>query len=1091
MGAAAGPFVDEQPQDTQSAVQGPGLTRGVLFRLLGPLEVLVDDRLTTPPPRAERALLTILLLHAGRVVSATTLVDALWGSDLPVDAGNALQQRVSRLRSTLAAIGLPEALLVHRPPGYVLDIDPATVDAHRFAALVAEARGLAEHAPAAADRRYAEALALWQGPALADFAETLWAGPQVTRLEELRLSAIEEKIELGLAAGRHGRLVGELESLVGDYPLRERLSGLLMLALYRSGRQAEALAVYQRGRARLVDELGLDPSAELRELEQAVLRHDPRLNAPVPPSAGPTVQLPVRLASLIGQAESLDQASELLAEHRLVTLTGPGGVGKTTVGVEVATRAAADHPDGVFLVGLADIAEPRRVAQSVAEALGIASTTDATDSLGCFLRDRTALVVLDNCEHLADACAALAERLLSRCPRLRLLATSREPLAVAGEVQLAISPLELPPPDAPPADLARYDAVRLFIERARAVRPDFTAGPDVLEKVARICRALDGIPLALELAAALVRTLSIGEIAARLDDRFRLLTGGPRTADARQQTLWGTVDWSHQLLTEPERLLFRRLAVFRGGWTLATAERVCAGAGLDPEEILGLLIRLVDRSLVVADPAGDGRFRMLETMRHYADDRLRDAGEAARLAERHAADFMTVAEGAEAELRGPGQRRWLQWLRTEQDNVEAARSWCREHAESHPDIGLRLVAALGWFSYFASRPSGADDIAAMLAAAPAGSPEATARALQAQALAGRPSACVVHPSSACAAAARASLPLFVALGHTHRAAYSRVFLAVEGIGADDVSGSRALLAEAAAEFDRVGDRWGQALVEFVRMDLHHAVGAFPAATRHADRAMSIFTELDDHWGTSAIRFHTGRALHRVGRLAEAARTYEDALAEGRRVGLANTVQYALAHLGHVMLLLGDTAGAASRFAEAHAVARDLGTAANPLASLGEAILARQRGDVAAARQHYLTVIDLMGRQRTSGLSAAARTGLGFVAELSGHLEEAEAQHRAAWDLASRDTAPDAVNAGAAAVALEGLACVATARDDGEAAVHWLGAAAEWRERRGRPANVVERRDVERATARARDLIGAPAYDLSFAAARRSPAPPIT
>ena len=861
----------------------------------------------------------------------------------------------------------------------------------------------------------------------------LWARPYATRLEELRLAATEEQIELGLTAGRHADLVAELASLVSEFPTRERLHGQLMLALYRSGRQVEALAAYQKARVRLSDELGLDPSTELRQLEQAILRHDPLLSVPGTASTGPAVHLPARVASIVGQAETLDRARELLGEHRLLTLSGPGGVGKTTVAIEVATVTAADHPDGVFLVRLAGITEPARVSPAVADALGLGAASSSGDALVRFLRDRAALVVLDNCEHLADACAALAQRLLSGCPRLRLLATSREPMGVPGEVQLLIPPLKVPPTDGPPVDVMRYDAARLFVERARAINPELSVDPDALAAVARICRALDGIPLALELAAALVRSLGVGDIAAHLDDRFRLLVGGPRTADARQQTLRATVDWSHRLLTEPERVLWRRLAVFRGGWSLAAAQRVCAGHGLDPADILGLLVRLVDRSLVVADPARGGRFRLLETMRHFAQEQLEAAGEAARLAAAHAADLLAVAEAAEADLRGPGQRRWLHWMRTEQDNLNAALRWCRAHATSDPDVGLRLAAALGWFSYFASRPAGAQDIAGMLAAAPGGSAEAHALALQAQALVARPSACVVHPSSACAAAARASLSLFVDLGQSHRAAYSRTFLAVEGVGATDGAEARALLVEAAAEFERVEDRWGQALVEFVRMDLRYAGGEFTAATGHAEKALSLFEDVGDHWGKSAIRFHAGRALHRVGRLDEAARLYGEALAEGRQVGLANTVQYALAHLGHVMILLGDDARAAGHFAQAHAVARDLGAAGNPLASLGEAVLARGRGDLGSAREHYLITLAFHDGQPSPGLSAAAHTGLGFVAELSGDLGEAEHQHHAGWALASEDTTPDAVHSGAAATALEGLACVAASRGDGDEA----------------------------------------------------------
>ncbi len=461
------------------------------FRILGPLELIVDGRIRTVPAGAERAVLELLLLNAGRVVPASTLVDALWGEDLPAHAVNALQGRISRLRRALADAGLPEALVTTRRPGYLADVDPDWVDAHRFIRLVQQARRRAEqNAPVEAIGLYDDALALWRGDPLAEFVGEPWARAEISRLAALRMAAIEERNTLRLVLGQHAELVAELEDLTARYPLQERLHGQLMLALYRSGRQAEALAAYQRVRQVLDDELGLEPSAELRALEQAVLRQDAKLNPPA--RARPTAQhnLPARL-------------------------TGPGGAGKTSLAVEAAARVTDRHGDGVWLIRLAGVTNPEHVPPAVADTLGVPDGSGSVeDRLIRFLRDRSCLLLVDNCEHLIDASAVLVERLLVGCERLRVLATSREPLAVPGEVQLAIPPLDTPPPDAAPQEMPAYDAVQLFVDRARAVLPAFRLDEATAAPAAEVCRRLDGIPLAIELAAARVKTLSVGEIAA-------------------------------------------------------------------------------------------------------------------------------------------------------------------------------------------------------------------------------------------------------------------------------------------------------------------------------------------------------------------------------------------------------------------------------------------------------------------------------------------------------------------------------------------------------------------------------------------------
>jgi predicted ATPase/tetratricopeptide (TPR) repeat protein len=677
-------------------------------------------------------------------------------------------------------------------------------------------------------------------------------------------------------------------------------------------------------------------------------------------------------------------------------------------------------------------------------------------------------VVLDNCEHLADASAVLAERLLESCPDVRLLATSREPLAARGEVQCAIDPLDVPAPDAATADLAGSTAVQLFVDRAQSTLPDFRLDPENSTAVADICRHLDGIPLAIELAAARLSALPVDQLAGRMEDRFALLTTGPRTAEARQRTLRATVDWSYDLLTDQERVVLRRLSVFRGGWTVEAAQAV-AGDDFDPADLVDTLTRLVDRSLVVVDRDAGPRYHLLETIREYARHRLIDCGEAERIERAHVRHLTAVAQRAERELRGDGQSRWLPLLARERNDIEAALAWCTARADVEPDAGLRLVGALGWYWYFASRPDGGQKVAAMLAAAPTGSPESRALALQALAVAARPGACIVHPAADCAAAAAESRDLFERLRDSHRAALSAVLLAVETIGGDDPTPAFARLAEADHEFARVGDAWSSALVQFVAMELHAVGGAMTETVATGHRALAVFRSLGDQWGVSAIQFHLGMALHRSGSLKEALAMYEGALASGREVGgPVNTIQYALAGAGHVTLLLGDLEGAGRFFTESHAVGRELGTEGNPRAAVGEGLLARERGDLERARDHLTRAQQMLAGQNEPEWTATTLIGLGHVAELSEDVDSAEFLHRRAWQ-----TAPGR------AAALEGLACVAAARGHGADAARLLGAAAWWRTKRHRPLSRLERNDVDRAEDRARSLLGDEVFDTAY------------
>lgn len=1046
------------------------------IHLLGPVEVLADGMPRTVPGSGERELLALLALSAGRVVAATALIDALWGEDLPANPGNALQLRVSKLRRTLAALGWPDVLTTRRP-GYVLGIPPTAVDALRFASLVDSARSVGRSDPVAAAAEYREALALWCGPALAEFEHARWAALEATRLTELQLEARQELIGFELDAGRHADVLHDLEALTAQHPLREGLHANLMLALYRSGRQADALAAYQLARDVLDTELGLQPSAELRELHQGILQQRSDLGAPqrMSPSPGPLPAavrppLPLRLTSFLGRDEDLVRIHMLLADHRLVTVLGPGGVGKTSLALEAVRALADEFPHGVGVARLAGVADPDLVSEAVLRALGVreAPTTTPEDQLLGHLRDRTALVVLDNCEHLIDACAVLAERLLESCPGLRLIATSREPLAARGEVQCAVDPLAVPPNGAGVEETVRSTAVQLFVDRTRSALPGFRIDASNARTVADICRHLDGIPLAIELAAARVATLTVDELASRLEDRFALLTTGPRTAEARQRTLRATVDWSYDLLTEPERVLLRRLSVFRGAWSLDAVHAV-AGGDRGRTDVVDTLTRLVDRSLVAVDRHSDQRYHLLETIREYAGRRLVESGEDERIARAHVGYLIDLAEQAEPELRSDGQSRWLARLASERNDIEAALAWCQAHADTDPDAGLRLVGALGWYWYFASSPDGGRKVAAMLAAAPHGCTESRARALQAMAVAARPGACIVHPAPECAAAASQSRDLFTGLGDQFRTALSTTLLAVEAIGGSDLGPAFELLTSADQEFERDHDVWCSALVRFVEMELHAVAGAMEETVVCANRALEIFKNLGDQWGVSAIQLHLGMALHRTGRLVEALEAYEGALASGHEVpGPVNTIQYALAGAGHVQLLLGDPENAARSFAESHAVGRELGAMGNARAAVGEGLLARDRGDLTLAHEHLSRAQQMLAGLIDPEWSATALVGLGHLTQLAGDLDGAETFHQRAWR-----TQPGR------AAALEGLACVATARGEATVGARLLGAASWWRESRHRPASRLEAADRGRAEASALEQLVESAFQAAY------------
>jgi predicted ATPase len=667
-----------------------GHNRPVRVAILGPLEVHDDSGAVIAVAGARlRGLIARLALAGGQPVSTGALAEAVWDYDPPADVANALQTLVSRARR---ALGGPAAV-EQSAAGYRLAVTPDDVDALLFERLLAQGAA-------------AEALALWRGPALADAGD--FAEPFARRLAELRLEATVTFLTGEIDAGRAAPRAGELEALVAEHPLHEKLTGLLMRALAAAGRQADALAAYEALRARLADELGIDPGPQLQAVHLAVLRGEV---ATMPATAGPArTNLRAPLTSFVGRQEEVARVRKTLDRFRLVTLVGPGGAGKTRLAAEVAAgmqgngagsgpdRAPGNGwpdgtwPEGVWIAELASVTDAADVPQAVLGSVGLResrllpdgtqrmTSRDARTRLLEGLADARALLVLDNCEHLIDACAHLADALLAHSPGLRIVATSREPLGITGESLFVVPPL------------AEDPAVRLFADRAAAVSPDFTLDGQARPLVTDIVRRLDGLPLAIELAAARLRTLPLAEISVRLADRFRLLTGGSRTALPRHRTLRAVVEWSWELLTPAERLLAERFSVFPAGAAPAAVAAVCAGDGLAEAMVTDeLLSSLVDKSLL--QPVADGtRLRMLETIREYGAERLAGRGEVGGLRRRHAAHYSALMAEAAPRLLTRDQLGWLATLRADNDNILAAlRYWCDvEEAENALSLAVSL-----------------------------------------------------------------------------------------------------------------------------------------------------------------------------------------------------------------------------------------------------------------------------------------------------------------------------------------------------------------------------------------------------------------
>ncbi|MFJ3309335.1 ATP-binding protein [Streptomyces sp. NPDC086549] len=925
------------------------------FSILGETRARHDDGTELPlGGPARRALLALLLVSAGETVPADRLAEE--ANPAGPQSAHALQSQVSRLRSVLG----PAAPIERSGGGYRIVVPYDAVDAGRFERLARGGRdALGTGDPGRATALLREALGLWQGPALADLPESQTARAAAVRLEELRLAALEDRLEADLRLGEHRTAIPELRELTRRHPLRERPAALLMRALSAEGGQAAALVVYEATRQHLAEELGADPSPELAALHQELLRSDPAPSPARPPS---------QLTALVGRDTEVDALGALLHRARLVTLTGPGGVGKTRLAVE----AAAGTPGEVCFVQLASLRDDTAVPQALLGALGLpgnglhlgADGPSPADRLATALSDRPLLLVLDNCEHLLEATATLTARLLAACPRLRVLATSREPLGIIGEHLHPVRPLD---PDA---------AVRLFTDRAAAVRPGVAAAPDT---VRRLCDALDNLPLAIELAAARLRTLALDDLARRLDDRLGMAARGGRTADGRHRTLRSVVAWSWELLPEPERRAARRFAVFTSGATASTALRVC---GTDPD----MLESLADKSLL---ETADGRYRMLETVRAYAAEQLDAADEPGTVRRAHAEHLLDLARTADPHLRGSAQLDWLARLTAEHDDLLAAVRWAVGAPE--PATALTLLAAGAHALWIRGIPACVAPYAAALLETldgepPAGHDEefAICVLLAASGTDGRQ---VWHRHRARAEAALeavwsgtgqgrhpAALLLWMlrnaADGDAHRAhalvsarrddpdpwvrAVAQYVTAFGALGEDDPARAEHALHTAAETFRAFGDRWGTALTLDALAALAGGRGDHPEAVARTDEALALTERLGAPADTADLLVTRGDHLAEAD-LAAARADYTRAAALARRVGSPACLAAALRGLGDLALLEGDPATAERLYREAlerldARWVRSIGDRVRTLAGLAR--VAEAHGDGPTARLRY-------------------------------------------------------------------------------------------------------------------------------------------
>lgn len=1007
------------------------------FRILGPFEILHGGRQVALAGAKQRGLVAILALNAGRVVPAERLLNDLWGDEAP--GKNALQARVSQVRKALEAEGA-RRVLIGRGPGYVLTVDESGVDAARFETLAAEGHVLLELGDhdAAVDH-LSRALALWRGPALADFADRHWARGDIERLEEMRRVATMERIEAELRRGRHDEAIPQLEKLVAEEPLDERFRAQLIRALYRAGRDADALRAF----------------------------HDARVSAPPPEHRSVRSRrsnLPITTTGFFGRDRDLERVPGLLATNRILTLTGPKGVGRTRLAVEAARRMSSTVPDGCFFVDLGRITDPKTIPDAVAIALGVNEggsilghrTIGQPEPAGIarrvisYLASRDLVLILDDCGHMVEQTAEFIGAILYSSPHTKIIATSGAPLQVASEVLWPLSPLSLPAKGQRPSceELLRYGAVRLFDERARRADPEWELDDSSVPDVAQICIGLDGLPLAVELVAAHVGSMPLVDIANRVADRLAPLGDGADGIARRERILGAAIEWSWRLLSDEERSFLSRAAAFPGGFTIEAASPVCAPDGDAPS----IIERLVARSLLVAEghPSGT-RYEMLGTIREHAAERLAGSDDETDATQRHVAYFVRLAEAGDARLRGRDQELWLELMDAEFENFKVA----LDRAERFEDLrpALRLAGALGRFWWIRGYTSEARTRLGALLHDRRDQPTALrGKCLLARSYPGMDEPGDLRLIEWCKEAEAIYQVLADRVGQAHARILRRLNeFAPKEIAADVEIGRAVDMLRAE------GDDWGVAFGLLVRAALRAAAGAVDEAEPDGWESLSLFTQTGDLRSAAEVLRLLGLVAERSGHLEQALKLTEEALTLAEGFSAREDLAELYARRGHLVAQLGDPPRGLEDLERAVALAREISfDAAIAFARNRAGMAARRSEDLDLAAGFHSEARGIYERRGDAAGAALAVTSLAFIAEMKGEADTARKLGSRALELARATRDPVSV-----AHALEALAGAAAAAGDAERAGILLGAAGGLRVRPTAARTEQERLDVDR------------------------------